>query len=124
MTSGWKLLLAMAALLGPPLAHGAAAADWRVVQTGENFEGVWSGGPRDNLVGGGGARMSGGGDNAEIVYTGPLPSETPRMASLSGGADNLTIDYGTVPAASPTLAAGPGRRPTELAEARPSTRVP
>lgn len=91
------LALALSALLGAPLMQTGMAADWQVTQTGENFDGTWSGGPRDNLVGGGHAAMSGGGDDTQMLYTGPLPSMAPAFARMSGGGDDLTISHDAAP---------------------------
>lgn len=114
-----KLVLALAALLGPGLAQAGAeagaqtgiAAAWQVTQTGENFDGAWSGGPRDNMVGGGNVRMSGGGEDTETLYTGPAPSAAPVFARMSGGGDDMTVSYDVVPNAG---------RPVTMAEVAPA----
>lgn len=99
MTRNVRTLLVLSALLSPALATTTLAADWQVTQTGENFDGVWSGAQRDNLVGGGAARMAGGGDDSEIAYSGRLQAGRPVIATLSGGGEDAVLAY-TTPAGS------------------------
>lgn len=109
MTQNMRTLLVLSALLSPALAKTTLAADWQVIQTGENFDGVWSGEQRNNMVGGGTARIMGGSDNAEIAYSGQVQTGSPIIATLSGGGDDVVLAY-AVPAetpvsTSPTMAA-------------------
>ena len=110
MTSG----LALAALLGLAALQGAAAHEMQVVQTGENFDVRWTGGPRDTQAGGGVAQLVGGGDNATVVYEQSSLFGHQGFASISGGGDDMVITH-TMPQAPATLMAQ--RRPAEVAEA-------
>lgn len=94
-----KVLVALSALLGPGYPHAALAHEVQITRLGDNFDAVWSGGPRDNLVGGGVGRLVGGGDNAELVHTGPYVFQWPVFARLSGGGDDKVLTHGGAPPA-------------------------
>ena len=106
MMHGMTSALALAALLGLAQIRGAAAQEMQVIQGGENFEVQWSGGPRDNLAGGGAARLSGGGQDRSLTHDEPGSTMgQPGMASMSGGGNDMTITH-TQPQAPETMLAG------------------
>ncbi|MDO9713298.1 hypothetical protein [Paracraurococcus lichenis] len=86
---GTALLLAM--LAGAARVPGAAAEDMQVIQGGEHFEVQWSGGPRDNLAGGGSARMVGGGEDRGLAYEPGSVFGQRSLATMSGGGEDRTI---------------------------------
>lgn len=72
-----------------------AGAQPRLEQTGDGYSVVHEGAEgRGSGVGGGAARITGGGEDATILYTGPDPVREGRWASLSGGGDGAEIVYG------------------------------
>ena len=117
MTRKMTSTLALAAVLGLAGLQGAAAHEMQVVQTGENFDVRWTGGPRDTLAGGGAARLVGGGENATVVYEPSSLFGHQSFAWMSGGGEDMVIPQ-ILPQAPATLMAQRG--PAEVAEA-PST---
>ena len=106
MTRNWKVALAVVTLLGA--VGSASALEMQVRETGENFDVDWRG-ERDNIVGGGAAILSGGGDNATTDYAGSTQSGPRMVARLSGGGEDTTVTY-----------APPAQPPTMLAQRRSS----
>lgn len=104
--------LALAAFLGTAPMLAASAHEALVVQTGENFDVRWTGGPRDTQAGGGAARLLGGGENATVVYEPATLFGQASPATMSGGGDNATIIHGLpeAPARLLASASGPSRR--------------
>jgi hypothetical protein len=90
-------LAALSVLLGSAYDAVARAEDAQVVRVGDNFDAVWTGGPRDNLVGGGTVRRDGGGDDATVTLVGPAMSGPRAFATLSGGGDDMTLRREAVP---------------------------
>ena len=83
--------LVLAAVLGLAQARAAAAHEMQVVQGGENFEVQWTGGPRDNLAGGGLARLSGGGEDQAMTYDPGTIQGQSAFATLQGGGDDRIL---------------------------------
>ena len=94
-TSVCGALLAACAICGSANTKAASpAVTWEWTQTGGNFDVVWSDTARHVLHGGGVARITGGGDNAEVVYADtPMLMQAPAEATLTGGGDNATVTY-------------------------------
>lgn len=90
-------LAALSVLLGSAYDAVARAEDAHIVRVGDNFDVVWTGGPRDNLVGGGAVRRDGGGDDATVTMAGPAISGPRAIATLSGGGDDMTLQRQAVP---------------------------
>ena len=86
--------LALLALAGAALAAPAGAQP-RLEQTGDGYSVAHDGAyARSNVVGGRHARIVGGGDGADVLYTGPDPAREGRTAVLSGGGEDAMISYG------------------------------
>jgi hypothetical protein len=97
--------LALATLFG--LTQVAAAHDMQVLQGGENFEVQWTGGPRDNLAGGGTARLQGGGEDRSLTYEPATTQGQSAVATLSGGGDDRTLIRSQPQPSASMLAQGP-----------------
>jgi len=98
--------LAALALAGAALAAPAGAQP-RLEQTGDGYSVAHDGAyARSNVAGGRDARVVGGGDGLDVLYTGPDPAREGRSAILSGGGEDAMISYGA-PAAL-TVAGGGG----------------
>jgi hypothetical protein len=102
-------ILALAALLGAG-AQAAFAHEMEVIQGGENFEVRWTGGPRDNMAGGGTARLLGGGQDSTLVYEPATLSGQRAQAQISGGGDDMTITHTAPDAPASMLAQGATQR--------------
>ena len=122
MMHGMTSALALAALLGLAQPHGAAAHEMQVIQGGENFEVRWTGGTRDNLAGGGMARLAGGGDDQSLTYEPRSTQGQSAFATLQGGGDDRTLTRSPAEAPVSMLAQAPARRMQEVAEATAAPR--
>jgi hypothetical protein len=105
--------LIIVATLALGVASTARAQDQgpRLTGGGENAEVVYPE-PSSNLVGGGVAHIAGGGDNLQITYGPRVRTETPNglIAELSSGGEDAVVTYRqAVP--SNTLLASRLRRP-------------
>ncbi|MFC7473361.1 hypothetical protein ACFQS7_03290 [Dankookia sp. GCM10030260] len=90
--------VALAALFG--LTQPGTAHEMQVLQGGENFEVLWTGGLRDNLAGGGTALLMGGGDDGSVTYAPRSTQGQAAFATLQGGGDDRTLTRS--PAEAPT----------------------
>jgi|SwirhirootsSR3_FD_contig_61_7019045_length_412_multi_6_in_0_out_0_1 hypothetical protein len=115
-------VVALAALLGAGQARPAASHEMQVLQGGENFEVQWTGGPRDNLAGGGVVRLDGGGDDRTLVYEPRSTQGQSAFATLQGGGDDRTLTRTPAEAPASMLAQGPTTRMPELAQAPATSR--
>ena len=96
--------LALLALAGVALTAPAGAQP-RLEQTGDGYSVAHDGAyARSNVAGGRHARIVGGGDGMDVLYTGPDPAREGRTAALSGGGEDAMISYGA-----PASAANTGR---------------
>ena len=79
-----------------------AGAQPRLEQTGDGYTVVHDGAAdRGNAAGGREGRLTGGGEDAAVLYTGPDPAREGRSATLSGGGEDAVVSY-----AGPATAAG------------------
>jgi hypothetical protein len=117
MMHGITPALTLAALLGLAQPLGAAAHEMQVIQGGENFEVRWTGGVRDNLAGGGMARLSGGGSDQSLTYEPSSTQGQSAFATLQGGGDDRTLTRTPAEAPVSMLAQAPAQRMREVAEA-------
>lgn len=81
--------LVLGALLG--LAQAAEAHEMQVLQGGEHFAVQWTGGPRDNLAGGGMATLQGGGEDGSLAYAPDSTRGQSAFARLQGGGDDQVL---------------------------------
>lgn len=123
MTRHLTLAFALAALTAAAQSQPVAAQEMRVLQGGEHFQVEWSGPQRDNLAGGGVARMQGGGDDRTMAYDAGTVLGQSALAAISGGGDDMTITHTAAEAPASLLAQRAPRQVRELAEA-PATRRP
>jgi hypothetical protein len=114
--------LALAAMFGVAQPRIAAAHEMQVIQGGENFEVQWTGGPRDNLAGGGVAMLQGGGDDRTLVYAPRSTQGQAAFATLQGGGDDRILTRSPAEAPVSMLAQRSAARPAELAQATASPR--
>ena len=85
--------LAGLALVAAGLAAPAGAQP-RLEQTGDGYSVVHEGdADRGNVAGGREGRLVGGGDGADVLYTGPDPAREGHSANLSGGGEDAVISY-------------------------------
>ena len=104
-----KTLLASVLALG---AIGAAQAQDngpRLVGGGDNAQVVYAE-PSRNVVGGGVASISGGGENTRVAYGPAVTTEAPSsyVAELVGGGENARLVYRQVAPSDSLLAGQPG----------------
>lgn len=91
-------------------ATAPAGAQPRLEQTGDGYSVVHEGAyARGNVAGGRSARIVGGGDGADVLYTGPDTAREGRAAALSGGGDDGVITY-AAPASAVAAAGGNSSR--------------
>jgi hypothetical protein len=106
MTKTIALALAASLSLGAMQARAAEPVLYpRMLGTGESATIDYGPGPHGNIVGGGVAVMTGGGENASITYVGPLQSQAPMLARAIGSGEDLSVVYVLPPAQGPATAA-------------------
>ena len=102
--------LALAAMFGLAQAPVATAHEMQVIQGGENFEVQWTGGPRDNLAGGGVAMLQGGGDDRTLAYESRSTQGQSAFATQQGGGDDRILTRSPAEAPVSMLAQATPRR--------------
>jgi hypothetical protein len=100
------LALAASFSLGAAQASAAEGVLYpRTVGSGESASIDYGPGPHGNIVGGGVALISGGGEDTTITYQGPVQTQEPMWARAVGNGEDLAVVYSPARASMLTVAA-------------------
>jgi hypothetical protein len=95
------IALALLASLSLGAAAEAGSPYPRTVGSGESATIDYGPGPHGNIVGGGVAQITGGGQDTKVTYVGQVQAQAPMWARAVGNGEDLAVVH--TPAASPNL---------------------